>query len=80
MSEPVQVIAYQFEHFPAKFKLSETQQIIDVEAIEQCWTEMSDHRNGSKYHFRVRCGRNSYRLTEDLGSGQWSIQPEQEPS
>lgn len=76
MGEAVQVLEYHFGGFPAKFRLAQNEQIIEVDAIEQCWTEMPNRLGETKYHFRVRCGSERYRLSQDAGSGRWSIQPE----
>lgn len=76
MGEAVQVLKYQFGYFPAKFKLAHGEQIVEVDAVEQCWTEMPNRSGEAKYHFRVRCGSDLYRLSQDAGLGRWSIQPE----
>lgn len=76
MGESVQILERQFGHFPAKFKLTQGDQLLEVEAVERCWTEMPRRPGVARYHFRVRCGSQFYRLSEDTGSGEWSVQLE----
>jgi len=76
MSVSVQVLEYRFDYFPAKIELAEVGRIVEIDAVERCWTEMAGGRGHSKFHFRVRCGSDMYQLSQDVGSGRWSIQPE----
>ena len=61
----IQVIERKHGHFPAKFRLANSKQVINVDAIERCWTEMPETRGSVKYHFKVRCGKMHYFLSED---------------
>jgi len=37
--------------------------------VERCWTELIENRGHTRYHFKVRAGKQCYRLREDLQSG-----------
>jgi hypothetical protein len=76
--EQVQVIERQFGVFPAKFTWGN--RIVTVDTVERCWTEMKRCRGQALYHFRVRCGAERYRLSEDARSGTWTMQPERPPT
>ncbi len=73
MSEQVQVIERRFGHFPARFKRGD--ELIKVDAVERCWTEMKRLQGKALFHFRVRCGSRRYHLSEDSGSGRWTVRP-----
>jgi hypothetical protein len=73
MGQPasVRVIERAYGCFP--LKLAWAGQIIEIDAIDQCWTEMRGSSGKARYHFKVRCGPALYHLSEDTGSGLGSI-------
>lgn len=71
MNEPIQVIERRFGLMPAKF--NRNGQVIQVDAVEECWTEMGYLRRNVFYHFRVRCGQDRYHLSENTASGAWTM-------
>ena len=73
MTQTILVLDRRFGLFPARFKVIPDGREIPVDAVERCWTENRKGRGRAKYHFRVRCGDNRYRLSEDGASGRWTI-------
>jgi hypothetical protein len=74
MNEQVHIIERRYGVFPARF--SHQGQLIQIDVVERCWTEMGDGVGRARYHFRIRCGPDRFRLSEDTGSGAWTIRPE----
>jgi hypothetical protein len=74
MNENIQVLERKFGYFPVKFRWAE--QVVEIDAVEQCRTEIRGHSRKTRYHFKVRCGSVQYWLSEDTESSTWSIQPE----
>ena len=74
MKEQVQVVERRFGVFPARF--NRAGQVVRVDAVEHCWTEMNGYQGGPRYHFRIRCGSERFHLSEDTGSGAWTIRTE----
>jgi hypothetical protein len=50
--------------------------LVRVDVVERCWTELNGYQGGPRYHFRVRCGAERFHLSEDTGSGAWTIRRE----
>ncbi|MFQ5575806.1 MAG: hypothetical protein ACE5G8_02330 [Anaerolineae bacterium] len=75
MAERVQVLDWQFNHFPARFRFDRGGAEVRVDAVERCWTEWVGRRRAVRYHFRVRCGAARYHLREDSASGRWLAAP-----
>jgi hypothetical protein len=74
MCESIQVLERKFGYFPVKFKWAG--QVVEIDAVEQCRTEMWGHPKRARYYFKVRCGSILYWLSEDAESHTWAIQPE----
>jgi hypothetical protein len=71
MSEPIQVLEWKFGYFPVKFKRAE--QVVQIDAVEECRTELGNSSKKARYHFKVRCGSILYWLSEDVEAGTWSM-------
>ena len=74
MGEPIEVIERRFGVVPAKFNRGG--KVIQVDAVEGCWTEMGHLSGGVFYHFRGRCGQQRYCLSENANSGVWTMRAE----
>ena len=62
--------------FPNEFVMGGSKKrVVRVDAVEHCWTEMAGHRQSVRHHFRVRCGSERFQLSEDCGSGRWTVRP-----
>ena len=77
MNATVQILERKFGHFPVKFKLIGDNQVLEIDAVERCWTEMRRKRGQARYHFQVRCGAAHYQLSQDIDSGLWTVQQEE---
>lgn len=71
--EPIQMLKRRAGVFPLKFQWAE--RVIQVEAVERCWTELQPEgeSGGGYYHFQVRCNGERYYLREAFASGTWSL-------
>ena len=48
--------------------------IIEIDAVNRCWTELTSDPESMFYHFQVRCGQTWYQLSENIKTGKWSMQ------
>ena len=74
MAEAIQVLERRFGLVPSK--INRQGQVLRIDAVEQCWTEMKRRSGEVFYHYLVRCGPERYRLSEDANSGDWTMQVE----
>lgn len=70
----INVISSKDGYFPEAFVMGGSmKRVVLVDAVEHCWTEMARRRGSTRHHFRVRCGVERFRLSEDCGSGRWTV-------
>lgn len=72
--EPIQILEQRFNLFPAKF--SWRGQIISIDAVAECRTELAPSGRSEVYHFLVRANGKFLHLSQRLASGQWWLLPE----
>lgn len=69
-TQPIRVLEQRFGLVPARFEWGG--RILQVDAVERCWTELADGPGEARYHYRVRCGAARYQLSEEGQSGRWT--------
>ena len=67
--ESITVLEKRFGLVPIKF--NRHGKIMQVEAVEHCWTELQQQAGKVFYHFQVRCEGQRYWLREDGKAGTW---------
>jgi len=72
MTEAIQVLERRFGLVPTK--IDHHGKVIQVDGVDQCWTEMQQIRGKVIYHYQVRCGEDRFCLSEDAASGNWTME------
>ncbi len=68
--QAVSILSRKNDAFPARLQVLADGSIIQIDAVERCWTEVMPNRNVTSYIFRVRSGSQRYKLSENVASGQ----------
>lgn len=71
MPESIQVLEKRYGLVPSK--IDWRGRIVQIDAVEQCWTEMRRLRGEVLYHFHVWAGGKRYRLSENAKAGTWTL-------
>lgn len=70
MTQAVSILTRKNNAFPARLQVLADGRIIQIDAVERCWTDVLSSRGAVSYIFRIRSGAQRYRLSENARSGQ----------
>ncbi len=62
--QPVRILTRRHRVFPAKIRAENDGSVLEIDAVERCWTEVGQG-GAAKFVYRVRSGSRRFFLRED---------------